>query len=117
MALTVPIFPCLHQMTPMNQWPKTTIMMLAARTKSTNRSRVAGVAATARSSSLMLSSFKGQGPRDAPRGPWGFLCSGTQKSMSPPMPPPPGIGIFSFSGFSATTASVVRNSAAIDAAF
>src|SRR4029453_9000855 len=33
-------------------------------------------------------------------------------------PPPPGMGgAFSFSGFSATTASVVRNRAAIDAAF
>ncbi len=37
-----------------------------------------------------------------------------QKSMSPP---PGAAGAFSFSGFSAMTASVVRNSAAIDAAF
>ncbi len=43
--------------------------------------------------------------------------SDDQKSM-PPMPPmsPPGIA-GAFSGLSATTASVVRNSAAIDAAF
>src|ERR1700722_13259180 len=38
-----------------------------------------------------------------------------QKSMSPP---PPGMaGAFSFSGFSAITASVVRNRPAIEAAF
>ena len=35
--------------------------------------------------------------------------------MSPPPGPPAGAGFFS--GLSATTASVVRNSAAIDAAF
>jgi hypothetical protein len=39
----------------------------------------------------------------------------TQKSMSPPPGAP--AGAFSFSGLSATTASVVRNRAAIDAAF
>src|SRR3954454_20382236 len=41
----------------------------------------------------------------------------TQKSMSPPpgIPPPPPAGVFS--GLSATTASVVRNSAAMEAAF
>ena len=45
------------------------------------------------------------------------LRSVDQKSM-PPMPPmsPPGMA-GAFSGLSATTASVVRNSAAIDAAF
>ena len=40
----------------------------------------------------------------------------TQKSMSPPGMPPPA-GAAAFSGLSATTASVVRNSAAMDAAF
>ena len=45
----------------------------------------------------------------------GDLTSVDQKSMSPP---PPGMaGAFSFSGFSAITASVVRNRPAIDAAF
>ncbi len=45
------------------------------------------------------------------------LGGGTQKSM-PPMPPEgsPPMGA-AFSGLSATTTSVVRNSAAIDAAF
>ncbi len=45
------------------------------------------------------------------------LADLAQKSM-PPMPPsPPGMAGAAFSGLSATTASVVRNSAAIDAAF
>ena len=39
---------------------------------------------------------------------------GLQKSMSPP---PGAAGAFSFSGFSAITASVVRNRPAMDAAF
>src|SRR5450759_3032491 len=38
-------------------------------------------------------------------------------SPMPPPPPPPGIAGAAFSGLSAMTASVVRNSAAIDAAF
>jgi hypothetical protein len=37
--------------------------------------------------------------------------------MPPPSGIPPPAGAFSFSGLSATTASVVRNRAAIDAAF
>ena len=37
--------------------------------------------------------------------------------MSPPGMPPPPAGAAAFSGLSATTASVVRNSAAMDAAF
>ena len=42
-----------------------------------------------------------------------ILARSAQKSMSPP----PGMAGASFSGLSAMTASVVRNSAAIDAAF
>ena len=52
-----------------------------------------------------------EGPRSMLRiEPW------TQKSMSPPGMPPAGMA-GAFSGFSATTASVVRNKAAIEAAF
>src|SRR5947207_8422245 len=45
-ALVVRIRPPCHQMIPMNQWPNTTATMLAARRKSTYRSRVSGVAPT-----------------------------------------------------------------------
>src|SRR5664279_2620747 len=45
------------------------------------------------------------------------LASRTQKSMSPPPGIPPPAPADAFSGLSATTASVVRNSAAMDAAF
>ena len=45
----------------------------------------------------------------------GEVTSDNQKSMSPP--PPGAAGALSFSGFSAITASVVRNSPAIEAAF
>jgi hypothetical protein len=44
-ALVVRMTPSCHQMTPMNQWPKTTATMLAARRKSTTRSRLGGVRA------------------------------------------------------------------------
>ena len=43
-ALVVLMTPSCHQMMPMNQWPKTTVTMLAALRKSTTRSRVSGVA-------------------------------------------------------------------------
>src|SRR5690606_12644109 len=58
---------------------------------------------------------RGRGPR-ASRSP--AAARPRQKSMpSPPAPAPAPAPAFSFSGLSATTASVVRNSPAIDAAF
>ncbi len=57
---------------------------------------------------------RANGPGKTP-GRSGEVTSVDQKSMSPP---PPGVaGAFFFSGFSAITASVVRNRPAIDAAF
>ena len=62
----------------------------------------------------------GPAPRDRPRDESTCrmdLGRKAQKSMSPPPGIPPPAPADAFSGLSATTASVVRNSAAMDAAF